>query len=143
MNGKCLCGDVQFELFGDVPNLYQCHCSLCQKQGGSSANAATIIHENQFSWKLGEGNISYFKKSTGFTSDFCSNCGSPVPNCLRDTEYYWVPAGLLEDNIGLEVVAHICTSSKANWEEISTKGKQYDEMPNLDELNNVLQQKTC
>jgi len=29
MRGKCLCGAIRFELNGVIPNLYQCHCSLC------------------------------------------------------------------------------------------------------------------
>jgi hypothetical protein len=37
MKGECLCGDVEFEIKGDLPNLYQCHCSLCRKVTGSSA----------------------------------------------------------------------------------------------------------
>lgn len=142
MIGKCLCGEVQFELCGDIPNLYQCHCSLCRKQGGSSANAATIIHESQFSWKSGEGHISYFKKDTGFSSDFCSHCGSPVPNRLRDTALYWIPAGLLEDDDELEVVAHLYTHSKASWEEIPNSGQQFEEMPSLDALVRALQRTT-
>jgi len=49
MIGKCLCGEIQFEIKGELPHLYQCHCLLCRKQGGSSANAATFIHESKFS----------------------------------------------------------------------------------------------
>ena len=139
MIGKCLCGEVQFEIEGETPHLYQCHCSLCRKQSGSSANAATIVHESNFSWKSGLGKISYFKKDTGFTSNFCSTCGSPVPNQLRDTDKYWIPAGLFENEGGQEVVAHICTQSKASWEEISTSGKHFEEMPDIESLNKVLQ----
>ena len=40
MKGACLCGKVRFEILGEVPNLYQCHCSECRKATGTSANAA-------------------------------------------------------------------------------------------------------
>ncbi len=142
MIGKCLCGGVQFELRGEIPNLYQCHCTLCRKQGGTFSNAATIIHEDQFSWTLGNDLISYFKKDTGFSSNFCSNCGSPVPNRLRDTNLFWIPAGLLEDDIGLEIVAHIYTKSKACWDMIPTTGIQFDEMPSVEKFHDVLKRKT-
>ena len=141
MIGKCLCGEIQFELLGDIPNLYQCHCSLCRKQGGASSNVATIIPEGQFSWKFGQDNITYFKKDTGFSSDFCAKCGSPVANRLRDSAFYWIPAGLLEDEIGLEVVAHIYTKFKASWDEIPIDGTHFDEMPGLQEFQSVLQAK--
>ncbi|WP_458358993.1 GFA family protein, partial [Vibrio parahaemolyticus] len=29
MKGNCLCGEVSFELSGELPPIYQCHCSLC------------------------------------------------------------------------------------------------------------------
>jgi len=30
MPGKYLCEEVAFELTGTLPNIYQCHCSLCR-----------------------------------------------------------------------------------------------------------------
>ena len=139
MIGKCLCGEIQFEIKGETPNLLQCHCSLCRKQSGSSANAATFVQESKFAWKSGIDKVTYFKNDTGFSSNFCSICGSPVPNQLRDTDKYWIPAGLLEDEDGLEIVAHIYTQSKASWEEITTSGKHFDEMPDIESLYKALQ----
>lgn len=138
MRGKCLCGDIQFEVQGKVPDLYQCHCSLCRKITGSSANAATLVHENSLTWLSGEEKITSFVDSTGYRSDFCSTCGSPVPNLLGKTDNYWIPAGLLEESDGFNVVVHIYTQSKARWEEICSTGVQYEEMPDLDTLFEML-----
>ncbi|MGL1066984.1 GFA family protein, partial [Vibrio vulnificus] len=30
LKGNCLCGEVSFELSGELPPIYQCHCSLCR-----------------------------------------------------------------------------------------------------------------
>jgi hypothetical protein len=49
MYGKCLCVLVSFDIIDVVPELYQCHCSLCRKQGGSSSNTAAIFAKNIFS----------------------------------------------------------------------------------------------
>ncbi|MFT7461664.1 MAG: hypothetical protein ACI909_004367 [Planctomycetota bacterium] len=139
MIGKCLCGEVQFEIAGKMPNLYQCHCALCRKQGGSASNSATIVHESNFSWKTGADKIAYYKKDTGFSSDFCSICGSTVPNRLRESDKYWVPAGLLEGNEGEEIVAHIYTQSKAGWDRIPESGQHFDEMPDVETFYQLLQ----
>lgn len=139
MIGKCLCGKVQFEINGETPHLYQCHCSLCRKQSGSSANAATFIFERNFTWTNGEEIITSFVKDTGFRTDFCSNCGSPVPNRLRNTDKYWVPAGLLEGEGGQEIVAHLHTKSKACWDQLPLSGEQYEDMPDIETLNKSLQ----
>lgn len=139
MKGQCLCGAVAFEVIGEVPNLYQCHCSMCRKSTGSAANAATFVHADMFRWVSGQEKISSFTKDTGYRSDFCSICGSPVPNVLRDTDKVWVPAGLLEETEGFAVAVHLHTKSQACWERTSQDGAQYDEAPDLETLNNALQ----
>ncbi|PHS14894.1 MAG: aldehyde-activating protein [Kangiella sp.] len=142
MIGKCICGQVQFKLKGKTPNLYQCHCKLCRKQGGSASNTATIVDLTSFSWISSEDKITYYKKDSGFSSNFCSSCGSPVPNKLRDSDYQWIPAGLLDGDDKLLIVAHIYTDSKADWAEIPVSGMHYKTMPDLEEFLEVLQSGT-
>jgi hypothetical protein len=134
MRGKCLCGKVEFEIVGIVPKLYQCHCSLCRKQGGASSNTAAIVANEHFRWRAGQEYISSWVKDTGFRSDFCSNCGSPVPNPLRSYPYYWVPAGLFEGDVQLTVSAHFYVGSKASWDVIASPGTLHETMPELFEL---------
>jgi hypothetical protein len=116
LKGECLCGEVTFEIEGDLPNLYQCHCSLCRKATGASANAATFVEKESFRWLSGQDKISSFLKPTGYRSDFCSTCGSPVPNQLRGMKLVWVPAGLLEESFHAAVNVHLHLGSAASWE---------------------------
>jgi len=122
MQGKCLCGEVEFEVDGEGLKLLQCHCSLCRKHGGSSSNTSTFVANKHFRWLRGIASITSWVKDNGFRSDFCSKCGSPVPNPFRNKPYFWVPAGLLEDSGKLEIVAHICVASKASWDVIGSQG---------------------
>ena len=140
MIGKCLCGAIQFKI-KSVPNLYQCHCSQCRRQSGTFSNAATLVYKDDFSWLAGEDKISKFKLEDGFTSRFCSICGSPVPNPLRNTDKVWVPAGTLPGEMDSKVVVHIYTGSKASWENEITGGRQYEEMPDFVTLYNLLHAK--
>ncbi len=139
MNGRCLCGEVQFELKGKTPHLYQCHCSQCRKVTGSSSNAATFVEKANFKWIAGEQVITSYSKDGGYRSDFCSRCGSPVPNQLRGMDKYWVPAGSIEGYDDFRVIAHLHIGSKAEWEEIGGSGVRYEGMPNIDTLNKALQ----
>jgi len=141
MKGKCLCGAVEFELSGVIPNLYQCHCSLCRKVTGSAANAAFRIRADRFEWIKGERQISEYVTDSGFKSHFCSSCGSPLPNLTANDSAYWVPAGLLEDNAELELVAHLFVASRAPWDRIADGVVHFDEMPDSEELNSLLQRK--
>lgn len=137
MQGTCNCGQIKFEILGPIPKFYQCHCSLCRKQGGTSSNTATIVTADQFRWLTGQEHISSWTKDTGFRSDFCSRCGSPVPNPVSGSPYYWIPAGLLEDG-PFEIVAHLFVDSKAAWDMMGAYGRRYETMPALDELMALL-----
>jgi hypothetical protein len=131
VHGHCLCGKVEFEIDGSHFKLYQCHCSLCRRQGGSLSNAATIVPNERFRWLRGVEFISSWKQESGFRSDFCSTCGSPLPNPLRKLPYFWIPAGLLVEQHGLEIIAHVCVASKASWDSVPLGGACYDGLPEL------------
>ena len=131
MHGRCFCGAVEFEIDGDHFKLYQCHCSQCRRQSGSSANAATIVPSSLFHWVHGIESVSSWTHESGFRSDFCSICGSPVPNPLKNHPYFWVPAGLLDGKGELEVVAHICVDSKASWDIATLQGICHNDLPDF------------
>jgi hypothetical protein len=132
--GKCLCGAVEFEIDPPYPALYQCHCSLCRKQGGSVSNTGMIVAADKFRWLTGEPLITTWARTTGFRSHFCSRCGSPVPNPLRDTGFIWVPSGLLEGDGPLEIGAQLYLGSTASWDEAPGRGRQFETAPELVEL---------
>jgi hypothetical protein len=129
MRGTCLCGGISFEVLDPPRRLYQCHCSLCRKQGGAAANASLVVKAAQLRWLSGESLIRSYVKPTGFRSDFCSTCGSPVPNRIQDTSFMWVPAGLLDDVGTLEIAMHLFVGSKAAWEPAPTTGAVHETMP--------------
>lgn len=54
MKGSCLCGGVEFAIDGFNGNIYQCHCTLCRKQGDSSSNTGAIVSLTQLNWLKGE-----------------------------------------------------------------------------------------
>lgn len=133
IKGSCLCGRIEFSVTDMPGNIYQCHCSLCRKQGGSASNSATVIPLSQLEWIKGREYIKSWVKESGFRSDFCSDCGSPVPNPLRGLDYYWVPVGVLEDG-PFGIVANLCTESRASWGVLAPTGQRFETMPALEEL---------
>ena len=138
MRGKCLCGAVEIEVLGPYPKLYQCHCSLCRKQGGSTSNTGMIVAAEKLRWLAGEDRISKFALATGFRTHFCRTCGCPVPNPLRDTGFVWVPSGLLDDEGQLEIAAQLYLGSRASWDRAPGKGQPFDTMPDMNELITLL-----
>lgn len=135
--GSCLCGAVEFSVEGLSGNIYQCHCSLCRKQGGSASNTGTVVPFDQLNWLKGEESIKAWVKDTGFKSCFCENCGSLVPNQLRGMNYYWVPVGTLEDG-PFKIVANLYLDHKASWGVVSPDGKKFETMPETMEFIKLL-----
>ncbi len=142
MDGSCLCGEVRFSVDPPYPMLYQCHCSLCRKQGGSASNTGLIAASDRFRWLAGEPMITQWTRSTGFRSWFCSRCGSPVPNPLRDTGYIWIPTGLLDGDEQLEIRAQLYVDSRAPWDEVLGPGMQFKTAPDLKQLIELLHAET-
>jgi len=142
VQGKCLCGEVRFELSGELPNLYQCHCSLCRKATGSSANAACKVSRAQLTWRAGEQLIHKYESASGFKSHFCSRCGSPLPNPTAQDSAWWVPVGLLDDGAGMQVAAHVFVASRAPWDVIAEVGEHFDEMPDAETMRELLRRDT-
>ncbi|WP_436970326.1 GFA family protein [Microbulbifer spongiae] len=138
MNGKCLCGAVEFQLDEPLPSLYQCHCSLCRKLTGSSSDTAMFISRDQFRWVRGLDKISSYRTNTGYRSDFCNCCGCTVPHLMGKTSYFWVPAGLIDGELHSQVVAHLCVDSKAPWDLIGERGVRFAEMPSMEVLSRLL-----
>lgn len=133
MQGSCLCGEVRFEIIGDMPNLYQCHCSLCRKVSGSASSSAFIVEETNFKWIQGAERVGKYSKPSGYSSHFCTRCGSPTPNHFM-ARYYWVPVGTLDGNPDIRIVAHLFMDSKCHWDVPSSDAAQYKQALALDVL---------
>jgi hypothetical protein len=130
VKGSCLCGGVAFEIDGKIGPVGQCHCSKCRKVSGTDGNAVFYTAFASFRWMHGEELIKCFPVpgSHGWASRFCGTCGSPVPHANRENKFYFVPAGLLDDDPGFRgYAAHIFVGSKAPWVCIADGAPQYEE----------------
>lgn len=95
------------------------------------SNTATVVPAEKFRWLSGQEHISSFIRPAGFRSDFCSTCGSAVPNPPRDTPYIWVPSGMFEGSEQLEIVVHLYVGSRASWDTAPLSGTLYETMPDM------------
>ena len=124
--GGCLCGNVRFEITGDIKNIVFCHCSQCRKAQGSAFATNGNINKNDFTFTAGEDQLTAYKDGS-LTKYFCQQCGSPIiskntakPNTVR------VRLGAIESSITERPEAHIFATSKADWEEITDDLPQYE-----------------
>lgn len=132
--GQCLCGAVGFAFSTPALRAYQCHCSVCRKASGSAYSTTLLAPENLFSWVRGTEYVLSYARNNGYRVNFCSTCGSPVPNKFRNFPLISVPVGSLDGTSDIEVVASIFLGSRAAWDTKRLQEKQFAEMPSLDEM---------
>ncbi len=128
--GSCLCGEVTFEIEGEFDNFYLCHCERCRKDTGSAHAANLFSSTAKLRWLSGQENSKTFNfLSEGHIKNFCTNCGSALPNIQMDGKLLVVPAGSIDSDIDIKPQGHIYFSSKANWDTELEKVPKYKELP--------------
>ena len=124
----CLCGTIAFDVHGPIDGIGQCHCSLCRKVSGTAGNAVFIVGRRRFRWISGEDHVQCFVLRNDWSAARCTTCGSPLPQC-HDGKRYWVPPGLMDDDLSTSIRTHIHVASKADWETIHGDAPQFATWP--------------
>ncbi|MCX7560949.1 GFA family protein [Sulfitobacter sp. F26204] len=115
--GQCLCGAVKFRISGEFESFFLCHCSRCRKDSGSAHSANLFSSSAELIWVSGEANIKTFHlPGSRHMKSFCSDCGSALPVSQPEIGLIVVPAGSLDSQFHMRPNAHICCSSRANWD---------------------------
>lgn len=126
--GGCLCGDIHYEIQGDLPDARVCHCSICRKIFGGTGSYVSWVDSDNFTWRKGGDHLKIFTSQQGFSLGFCGRCGATLSG-LYDGQVVCVTLGSMNGNPDIKVGEHIFVGSKAPWDEISDTAPQFDEWP--------------
>ncbi|NRD74974.1 GFA family protein [Shewanella sp. VB17] len=125
--GKCLCGEVEIKINGEISSIIHCHCSLCRKNSGTAFATNGFINSADLEITLGKKSLSTFSFKPGKNRYFCSRCGSPVYSSNeQDPARYRIRLGILDSDIVERPISHNFVSSKANWENLDASLPRYD-----------------
>lgn len=123
VRGRCLCGEVAWEIDGPVDDVVHCHCTTCRKAHGVAFATFVTFAREAFRWVRGEAEIRRWRSSRDSERAFCGRCGSKVP-ALEPFAYAF--AGPLEGALGAVPSAHIFVGSKAPWHAIGDALPRYE-----------------
>lgn len=130
VTGQCLCGAVKFCISGEFERFFLCHCARCRKDTGSAHSANLFSSTAKISWLSGEENIKTFRLSgSRHVKSFCSECGSALPFSHANDGVLVVPAGSLDSPVAIRPDAHICVSSRADWDNDLASIERIDGLP--------------
>jgi hypothetical protein len=121
--GQCLCGQITYELEGDLLATAVCHCDHCQRQSGGAFSVNLIVLESQMAVS---GTLSTFE-DRGENGDavyvyrrFCGDCGSPILSALvQPAGVIAVKAGTLDDRSDVVPTVQAWCEHKQPWVELT------------------------
>ncbi|HYC53753.1 MAG TPA: GFA family protein [Candidatus Binatia bacterium] len=126
IEGGCLCGDVRYRIQGEPIVSTTCQCRTCRK--ASAAAIVPWIHVDGADFSFVAGKPIQFESSPPVRRSFCGRCGTPLT--------YWITSYgpmidvttcSLDDPDSFPPVAHVWTSHKLSWVELT------DDLPRLEE----------
>ncbi|UXI70468.1 GFA family protein [Tahibacter amnicola] len=129
--GSCLCGEIRYEIRGDLGPAFFCHCSRCRKASGSAFASNVVVAETDFAITRGEHLLGTFRSSEETVRCFCTRCGSPIMSRRGNLGQVRVRMGTLDSTVTKGPGAHIFVASKAPWYEIHDAVPAFDERPTV------------
>ena len=128
IDGSCLCGGIKFRITGQLGPAVYCHCRQCQKANGTAFATTAPVRAKYFEFLEGRELIREYESSPGKFRAFCSNCGSPVYSRRPvDPDTWRVRLATLDGDPERRPLAHVWTSSKAPWFQITDTLPQFEE----------------
>ncbi len=84
ITGRCLCGDIRYEISQPAIATGFCHCRMCQRAHGAPVSAWAAFPAAAVRFTKGEP--KYYKSSSIAERGFCANCGSSLTTRYFATE---------------------------------------------------------
>ena len=128
IKGGCLCGEVRYEIAGQLIAADHCHCSMCRRQHGAAFATYADFNPNDFKWISGEDLVKVYETTSDAGWCFCRQCGSTLAGTVNGKPTA-ITLGTVEGDPGIKPEMHIFVGSKAQWYEISDNLPQFAKRP--------------
>ncbi|MEM7524468.1 MAG: GFA family protein [Pseudomonadota bacterium] len=125
LKGRCLCGDVRFEVEPPIMRCVNCHCESCRR--ACSAPMASYFGAPDGQWRWTRGAPKSFESSPGVQRRFCGRCGAPLSfrsATLSDVIHFYTAS--LDDPEALTPTSHFFYSEKLPWLHVGDELPKYE-----------------
>ena len=123
LTGRCLCGEVRFEVNEAPVSASYCHCTRCQRRTGTAASAQARIVPGSHRITAGEELVRVYEPEDGFPKAFCSACGSALWSINPETqEVSGVRMSAFDQDPGVTPSYRQYVAYAAEWEPIPDDG---------------------
>jgi hypothetical protein len=119
VDGKCHCGEIEFEAEIDPARVVVCHCTDCQVLSGTAFRTVVFTQSDALIFKKGQPKIYVKTAQSGNprAQGFCGNCGSAIyATSVGDgPKVYGLRAGSLRQRGSLIPGKQVWRQSALSW----------------------------
>ncbi len=126
ISGSCLCGEVRYEISGEVGDVSHCHCCTCRKAHGAAFSSVAAVRDEDFTF-LNKMSLASFESSPGKKRFFCVGCGTHIYAKREGSGHVILRLGSLDDDPNTTEKNHIWLSQKAPWYSLGKTLPEYEE----------------
>ena len=121
--GKCICGEIEYELTADPMFVHCCHCTWCQKETGSAFAINALIEADEVRLVQGCPEIICVPSNSGEGQQIsrCPSCKIALWSnygAAKDAVFF-IRVGTLNNPDACPPDIHIFTSTKQRWVELN------------------------
>jgi hypothetical protein len=114
-SGRCLCGGVSFQVFGELRDVFNCHCHRCRRFTGHHM-AATAAQVTDLKIQDDENNLRWFYPVPDAGYAFCGTCGSSLFwQSRRNADRISICAGTLDPPTNLTTVRAVWVHEASDY----------------------------
>ena len=116
-SGRCLCGEVVFEVTGPLAPPNACHCTICRKSSGHIF-ASTEVAKTSLRMIRDDG-LRWYASSARVRRGFCGTCGASLFFDPPHRDWIAIAMGALDGPTGVKMTHHIFCNDKGDYYDIS------------------------
>jgi hypothetical protein len=116
LDGRCLCGSVQYHVNGTPKAILNCHCDLCRRMSGAPLSSYVVILDKELAITQGNDRLHSYPATDNATRYFCTTCSTPLFN--RNVVHPGLAMlylGTVEDGHALAPTRNIYRESRLPW----------------------------
>ena len=133
INGRCLCGAVQYSSEAEPLMTAVCHCENCQQQTGTAFSIIVGVPIGSIVFEKDETLSEYLdhgESGRAVRRKFCNNCGSPIISLVDSSlGLELIKAGTLNDKSWLKPTTQFWCETAQPWVKIDNEIDAHDRNP--------------
>ena len=106
VSGSCLCGNVKYEISGNIGDIVHCHCKTRRKAHGSAFSSVAGVKDIDFNLAA-DVTLGCYESSPGKNRYFCPTCATQIYAKKDGTEHIVLRLGSLDDDPNISIVVFV------------------------------------